>query len=179
MIVELANKISSREEYHKSDIPKNTLSCTRYKRNFQSPQKRRKWALTDVSHEPIEGNRRHRTLSILRRCCPERTTLRNHGGVICRQYCGSSKGRAVTTNFARFVPSLHLLDNLSDASQKLQHSAMTDVLTCSCRWRLAAYFLVFSQTPSYFIVARTTYRGPPGHSRLMPCRLSGRKFNTE
>jgi hypothetical protein len=81
-----------------------------------------KETMTDVSHEPIEGNPGPQTLSIQRTCCPERTMLRTRGGVICRQYYGFSKGPAVRANFALSPLSHHLQDNLSDTSQKSQRS---------------------------------------------------------
>jgi hypothetical protein len=68
--------------------------------------------------------------------------------MICRQYYGSSKGRAVTANFALSAPTRRLPDNLSDSGQKSQREKMTDVLICSCRLRLAASFLLLNQTPS-------------------------------
>ena len=59
---------------------------------------------------------------------------------------------------------------------KIATLKMTDVLTCLCRLRLAVSFLIHTQTPSSscFIVAYRTYRGHPGDSRPMPCRLNKR-----
>jgi hypothetical protein len=178
MIVELANTISSQDRNIKSLTYQRTLFPAPAKKGkIQSLQKCKNWALTDVCHEPIEGNPGPRTLSIPRTCCPGRTMRRTRGDVICRQCYGSSKDRAVTANFALYAPTCRLPDNLSDSSQKSQQK-MTDVLTCSCRLRPAAWFLMLSQTVSCFIVARRTYRGHPGHSRPMPCHLKGRILNT-
>jgi hypothetical protein len=139
MIVELANTMSSRDGSIKGLTYQRTLfPAPATKGKFQSLQKRKNWELTDVFHEPIEGNPRPWMPSNLRTCCPERTMLRSRGGVICGRYCGSSKGRAVTANFAHFAPTLRLPDNLSDSGQKSHHSKMTDVLTCSCRLQFAA-----------------------------------------
>ena len=110
-------------------------------RDFQSLQRRKRWALTDVSHEPIEGTPRSRTPSIPRTSRPERTMLQIPGGVICKRCYGSSKGLAVIANFVYSSPTRRLQDNLSD-SKTSQHSKRTDALTCSSRLRLAVTFLM-------------------------------------
>ena len=118
MIVELANTINSQDKSMKRLIYQRTLfPAPATKDNFQSLQMRKNWALTHVSHEPIEGNPGPRTLSILRTRLPERTMLQTRGDAICRQYYGSSKGRVVTTNFALSAPTRRLPDNLSNSSQ--------------------------------------------------------------
>jgi hypothetical protein len=179
MIAELASTINSQDGKIRSLIYQRTLfPAPATKGKFQSLQMHKNWVLTDVSHEPIEGISGPQTPSTLRTRCPERTMLLSRGGVICKQCFGSSKGRAVTANFALSALKCRLPDNVSDSGQKLQHSQMTYVLTCSRRLRLAAWFLILSQTPSCFIVARRTYREHPGHSRPMACRLMGRLLNT-
>ena len=109
MIAELTQHDKfSRQEYKKINIPKNALSGPRYEVKFQSLQKRENWALTDVSHEPIERNPGPRTLSSPKTCCSEQTRLRTRGGVIRRQYCGSPMGQAVTANLVISAPTRRL-----------------------------------------------------------------------
>jgi ribosomal protein L34E len=122
MMVELANTMSSQGRNIKSLTYQRTLfPAPATKGNFKFLQKRKNWARTDAFHEPIEGIPGPRTLSIPRTPCSERTMLLTHGGVICRQCCGSSKGRAVTASFALSPPTRCLPDDLSNSSQKLQH----------------------------------------------------------
>ena len=74
--------------------------------------------------------------------------LQTRRGVICRQCYGSSKGPAVTANFALSLRTRHLPNNLNDSSQKSQLSKMTDEFSCSCRSPFAAWFLILIKTLS-------------------------------
>ena len=77
-------------------------------------------ALTDVSHEPIEGNPALQMLSILGTCCHEGTTPQTRGAVTCRHYCDSSMGRVATAIFEYLAPICHLSGNLSDSGEQSQ-----------------------------------------------------------
>ena len=88
---------------------------------FSLEKSHKEMALTDVSHEPIEGNPVSLILSISNTCRPEGTMRQTRGGVTCRQCCGSSMGRAVTAIFEYPVPTCRLPENISDSGQQSRH----------------------------------------------------------
>ena len=90
-------------------------------RSFSLQKRYKELALTDVSHEPREGNPVPRMFSILNTYCTEETMSQTRDGVTRRQRCGSSMGRAVTANFEYPAPICRLPHNLSDSGQQPQH----------------------------------------------------------
>ena len=88
---------------------------------FSLWKRHRELALTDVSHEPIEGSPGPQMLSILSTCCPQGTTPQIRGGVTCGQCSGSSMGRVATAKFEYPAPICRLPDYLSDSGLQLRH----------------------------------------------------------
>src|SRR6266849_9037700 len=85
---------------------------------FSLWKKHKELALTDVSHEPIEGNSGPKMLSILSTRCPEGTMRQTRGGVTWRRCCDSSMGRAATAIFELYSAICRLPDNISDSGQQ-------------------------------------------------------------
>ena len=88
---------------------------------FSLRKRRKEMALTDVSHEPIEGKPGLQMFSILNTCCPEGTMWQTRDGVTCRRCCGSSMGRVATTIFEYPALTYRLPNSLNDSDQQSQY----------------------------------------------------------